>query len=133
MKRLFYTFFFSSLLIWGACDQSPPPRTEADTPVRPVRYIVLKAEGKDRSQTFSGTAEAEKESILSFKVSGTVKTIPVKVGDRVKADTLLAELDKTDLMVDLESARAAAPPWKSGFSGLTSQSYIPWPQIRKSS
>lgn len=68
--------------------------------------MVLDARELDRSRTFSGTAEADKESILSFKVSGTVKSIPVKVGDRVKAGALLAELDKTDLTVQVESARA---------------------------
>ncbi len=93
-------------LAFAGCNQDAETLTNTDPPVRPARYIVLKSESQDLSRTFSGKAEADKESILSFKVSGTVKSIPVKVGDRVKTNTKLAELDKTDLMVDLESARA---------------------------
>lgn len=93
-------------IVAGGCGQDAENASDKALPVRPVRYIVLKAESHDLTRTFSGTAEAAKESILSFKVPGTVKTIAVQVGDKVKANTVLAELDKTDLMVDLESARA---------------------------
>ena len=104
MKPFSFLLFVALIVsLWG-CGESP--QLETDPPVRPVRYIVLEAGELDRGRTFSGTAEAQKESILSFKVPGTVKSIPVKVGDRVKAGDLLAELDKTDLTVKLESARA---------------------------
>ncbi len=104
MKPFSFLLFIALIVSPSGCDAPPP--TETDPPVRPVRYRVLDPQELDRSRTFSGTAEADKESILSFKVPGTVKSIPVKVGDRVKAGTLLAELDKTDLMVQVESARA---------------------------
>jgi membrane fusion protein, multidrug efflux system len=94
------------LLSTAGCGEETSPGADAETHVRPVRYTILKAESQDLSRTFSGTAEADKESILSFKVPGTIQSIPVDVGDRVRADTLLAELDKTDLTVELESARA---------------------------
>lgn len=107
MKHYFYTLIFSLIILFcSGCGQNSENQTQTEQPIRPVRYIVLKAEMLEQGRTFSGTAEADKESILSFKVSGTVQSIPVKVGDRVKSHALLAELDKTDLMVDLESARA---------------------------
>ena len=107
MKSIFHKLLIGlAFIIVGGCNQDADNLSSTDPPIRPVRYIVLKSESQDLSRTFSGTAEAEQEAILSFKVSGTLKSIPVKVGDRVKANSLLAELDKTDLMVDLESARA---------------------------
>ena len=107
MKSFFYFVLFGTLLAIGTgCGQDRSGEADSEPPVRPVRYLILKAETQDRARTFNGTAETEKESVLSFKVPGTVKTLSVKVGDRVTAGTLLAELDKTDLMVDLESARA---------------------------
>lgn len=108
MKNTLYAFVLGLMvtLLFGCGQDDTQTGTNTEPPPRPVRYITLKAVDKEQSRTFSGTAEAEKESVLSFKVPGTVKSIPVKVGDRVNKETLLAELDKTDLMVDLESARA---------------------------
>ena len=88
------------------CGQDIVSDADKEIPARPVRYLVLKAQAHTRSQTFSGTAAADREAVLSFKVAGTVKDIPVKVGDRVASGTLLARLDETDLQVDLESARS---------------------------
>lgn len=103
---LFYLSVGLLTIVSSGCGQDAEVASDKAQSARPVRYIVVKSESRDLTRTFSGTAEAAKESILSFKVPGTVKSIPVKVGDKVKADTLLAELDKTDLTVDLESARA---------------------------
>lgn len=57
----------------------------------------------------SGTGEikARIESDLSFKLSGRVVSREVNVGDHVKAGALLATLDSTEQMADLESAKAA--------------------------
>ena len=108
MKHLLASLIVGLIVVLGGgCSRPSEPQQEEKAPVRPVRYIVLEAQTRDQSLTFSGTAEAAKESVLSFKVPGTVKAIPVKVGDRVGADTVLAELDKTDLVVELESAQAA--------------------------
>ena len=108
MKNVLYLCILGGLLIsaLGCGGDDPQTGSQTESAIRPVRYITLQATEQDKIRTFSGTAEAEKESILSFKVSGTIQSIFVKVGDRVKKNTLLAELDRTDLMVDLESARA---------------------------
>lgn len=81
-------------------------KQEEEDAVRPVRYIVLQAEGLQKSRTFSGTVVAARKSTLSFKVSGTALNIPVKVGNRVQTGELLAKLDETDLKVEVESAGA---------------------------
>ncbi len=107
MKPYLYPLIFSLIFLFcTGCGQDSQNRTQTEPPIRPVRYIVLKSETLEQGRTFSGTAQADKEAILSFKVPGTVKSISVKVGDLVKANALLAELAKTDLMVDLESVRA---------------------------
>lgn len=107
MKSIYHCIVtIAMLVVFTGCSQAPAPGADTESSVRPVRYIRLKSESVDQSRIFSGTAKAGKEAVLSFKVPGTIKSIPVKVGDRISAGTLLAELDKTDLMVDLESARA---------------------------
>lgn len=104
-NRVLPPLFIICCLYLSACQQEQ--KIEPEKVIRPVRYTVLKTENPGKSRSFSGTAISSKQSTLSFKVAGTMKTIHVKVGDRVTAGTLLAELDTTDLQVDLEAARAS--------------------------
>ena len=101
----FISFFLLFGPFWTGCQKKK--EAEPEKAVRPVRYAVLRAQGQEKSRAFSGTAVSAKQSALSFKVAGTMQTIHVKVGDKVSAGTLLAELDTTDLKVDLDAARAS--------------------------
>lgn len=67
-----------------------------------IRYgnIVHKVTG-------SGQVSASNQIDVKSQVSGTVKSINVKVGDRVKKGQLLATIDNTSALLDLESARIA--------------------------
>lgn len=80
--------------------------TQQEPTARPVRFVELEGELEQFSRMFTGTVRADHESALSFKVSGTIQTIPVKVGDSVEPGTPLATLDTTDLQVDVEAAVA---------------------------
>ena len=55
--------------------------------------------------TASGNLEAQREARLSLEVSGTVKDVPVKEGDTVKAGDPLVRLDTADLARQVENAR----------------------------
>ncbi len=75
--------------------------------IRPIKYYMVEPQMSVKKMLFTGTAVAGKESALSFKVSGTVDEVLVSIGDSVKKGALLARLDKTDLDVDLDGARAS--------------------------
>lgn len=91
------------LVAASACARGEPPAE----PLRPVRVMSVFASGGDRVRSFSGTTQAGVESSLSFKVTGTIQRIEVKVGDRVRAGDLLALLDPQDLELQVEDARAS--------------------------
>lgn len=80
---------------------------EPDEVLRPVRYQIVFATGGERMRSFSGTARAGMESRLSFKIAGTVQRLAVKVGDRVRAGQVIAELDPTDAQLQLQQAEAS--------------------------
>ncbi len=75
--------------------------------IRPVRYIQVFSTGGSRVRSFSGVAQAGLESNLSFKVHGTIKRVAVKVGDRVKAGDLVAQLDPSDYQLKVQQSEAS--------------------------
>ena len=68
--------------LFGGCGG---PEAEPETVLRPVRIQQVFSTGGRRVRTFSGIARSGLESRLSFKVPGTVRRIPVTVGDTVLA------------------------------------------------
>lgn len=54
----------------------------------------------------TGTVRARQEAILTWETSGTVESVKVKVGDRVKADDMLANLARTSLPQNVILAEA---------------------------
>lgn len=83
-----------------------PEQKEAAPVIRPVRYQKVVSSGGARSRTFSGQTRSDTESVLSFKVSGTVAVFRVKVGDRVDKGQIIAELDPVDYELQMQEARA---------------------------
>ncbi len=94
---------FSGLLI--ACQAQDPP--EVRDILRPVRSETVSLTGSNQTRTFSGKAQAGLEAKLSFKVSGTVNRIFVKVGDKLKQGQVVAILDPQDYDLEVQRAQAA--------------------------
>lgn len=74
--------------------------------IRPVRTIIIGGVTNKRLRTFSGVIKSGQEAKLSFKVAGTVRKIFVKVGQKVKAGTLLAQLDSKDYQLQVQQVKA---------------------------
>lgn len=96
---------FAALLpgLFVGCDQAP---VEDEPTVRPVRYARVVAQGDTMARTYSGTARAELETDLSFRVGGTLTQLPVNVGSVVTRGETVAVIDDTDYRVRLDEARA---------------------------
>ncbi len=88
---------------------------------RPVRYGKIIQTGSAETQTFSGIAKSSQESQLSFKVSGIIAQIPVKVGDRVSRGQMIAQLDATDYDIGLEQAQAQLKSAQTQITSARSQ------------
>jgi RND family efflux transporter MFP subunit len=98
------------IILWGvislqACDQ-PPPETDPVV-LRPVRYMRAEASHYGELRTFSGIAKASMESKLSFRVSGTIQHLYVKVGDLTHKDQVIAELDPADYKLRVQESQAS--------------------------
>jgi RND family efflux transporter MFP subunit len=98
-----FIVFFVTFLILPACQE----KERAQEIIRPVRYIQIFSTGGSRERTFPGVAQAGTESRLSFNVPGTVQRIAVRLGDRVRAGQLIAELDPNDYLLRVQQAEAS--------------------------
>ncbi len=75
--------------------------------IRPVRYVQVYTTGGDRVRSFSGIAKAGVEAKLSFKVPGTIESVRVKVGDKVRGGQVLISLDAKNYELQVQQAEAA--------------------------
>lgn len=92
------------LLLCLACGTETVVQEEI---VRPVRYEIVGQAQSATVRRFSGTAHAGTETRLSFRVSGIVKEVPLKSGQRVKKGDLIAVLDDADVRLQVEQAKSA--------------------------
>jgi len=88
----------------AACSESTE---EQEDVIRPVRSTVINDDLVASLRTFSGVSRSAQESRLSFKVSGTVLSVPVNVGDKIDAGTVIASLDSSAYELQLEQAQAS--------------------------
>jgi RND family efflux transporter MFP subunit len=88
---------------------------------RPVKTLVVAAGGEPHVRSFPGKVEASKKVELAFQVPGLLVKLPVKEGQRVAKDELIAQLRQDEfrarlkaLQGQLDQARAALRALQSG-------------------
>ena len=96
---------FSTLLLLSGC--STEEETEMQAPLREVRTIIVTSGRGIFERNFSGTLQSSNQTSYSFKVSGTVETILVEVGQTVVKDEIISELDPTTYELETQRARAS--------------------------
>lgn len=85
----------------GGPDEVPEER------LRPVRYVTVSEASVSRDRNFSGISKSSRESRLSFKVSGTIISAPVQIGQRLNAGDLIAKLDPAGYVLQAQQAQAS--------------------------
>ncbi|TYA56052.1 efflux RND transporter periplasmic adaptor subunit [Formosa maritima] len=71
---------------------------------RPVKYTEVKLSGGEKTRGFSGTAKTEKIINLSFRNTGIIVMLDMKLGQKVKKGDLLSQLDNVQARLNYESA-----------------------------
>ncbi|MDA9518986.1 RND transporter [Bradyrhizobium sp. CCBAU 11434] len=94
----------ASALILAACGRDTETK---ESPPRPVRTTTIEKRESLVPLTFTGRVEAEDEVSVAFRISGRLLANDIKVGDRVEAGQLLAELEPQNELSGLRQAKAA--------------------------
>jgi RND family efflux transporter MFP subunit len=87
-------------IITGCTEEAPPP------PPKPVKALQISDPSGLSEGSFPGLAAAAQEANMSFRVSGPLIELPVKVGDEVKAGTVVARIDPNDFQVALNNVQS---------------------------
>lgn len=109
--RLLIVAASSSLLI--ACQPQQQNNPEI---IRPIKAIEIGSIKQIADKKFPGVAKATQEVDLSFRVSGTLKKMPVKIGQEVRIGDVLAVLDKRDFEIEVANAEAGLASAKAQLS-----------------
>ncbi|MDN5210631.1 efflux RND transporter periplasmic adaptor subunit [Fulvivirgaceae bacterium BMA12] len=103
--RLKLAFPLLFIVLLGA--QCSSKKDTAKQVVKPVKYEKAARSGGSTGRTFSGAAKAGVQRILSFRVSGTLQRIYVRVGQKVKKGALIAALESSDYQLSYEESDAS--------------------------
>lgn len=121
-------FIFSLLLLAVGCSPAEPVATEEEEQEYPVLVEEIKEGALERYVTFTGRAEANTIVHIIPKVSGEIRSIAVKEGDKVSAGQTLLTLDTKafeqavkQAEAGLASAQAALEQAKSNQTSAITQ------------
>lgn len=94
-------FILISLILFVSCGKKT---VETDEKIRSIKYERVKLSSGAENYNFSGVAKAQNETNLSFKVAGTISSIKVKLGERVRKGQLIATIDPSDYNIQTNQA-----------------------------
>ncbi|MEL6675734.1 MAG: efflux RND transporter periplasmic adaptor subunit [Bacteroidota bacterium] len=106
MTRLPRYFLLIGLLFGYGCGGGNDT-SQVEEVIKPVKYASISQEGGLQVRSFNGTTRSGEETNLSFRASGLIVKLSVKVGSRVRKGALLAQLDQRDLSLSYEQAKAS--------------------------
>ena len=97
--------FLIPLALLGCSEQEAEVQTEI---VRPVKTIVVGLSGDYATiRKFPGVVDANQKVELSFRVPGKLQSLPVREGDLVDKNQVIATLDPTDFKIALSDRLAS--------------------------
>ncbi len=102
MKTLsrFLTTILSCFLV-AACSEEPVVEEKI---LRPVQYQQVVYSGSESTRIISGTSQSDLVNKLSFRSSGILSELNMKLGQKVEKGQLLAKLDNIQAQLNYENS-----------------------------
>lgn len=105
LKMSLYALCLGSALLLSGCGEEETADLKA--PLREVRTTIVESGSGIFERNFSGTLQSSNQTSYSFKVSGTIESILVEVGQAVKKDDVIAIMDASTYELEAQRARAS--------------------------
>ena len=97
------------------CSRQEPPRSEV---VRPVKTMVVIAGDETHVRSFPGRVEGSKSVELAFQVPGLLVNLPVKEGQNVAKDEVIAQLRQDEFQARLQAVQGQLDQARAALSAL---------------
>lgn len=101
-----YQNSFAFILIFFLFATSCSNNKQIEAKMANVKTIVVNCNSSDNIMEFPGKVVAAEEVNVSFKVNGTLQKILVKEGERFRKGQVLAEMDNSDYIIQLNAVQA---------------------------
>ncbi len=111
-----YSAVLGVFLFLSSCQEK---QQEESLQPRPIKPFTLKAMGAGRMSHYPSIVGPLESTDLSFPVSGTVESVKVDFGDKVKKGDILAVLDPEPFRLNVEAANADLQSSKAAFEAKT--------------
>jgi RND family efflux transporter MFP subunit len=112
MKRI--VMLVTAAFLVGGCGETEKPAVDV---IRSVRAMKVGDLDGLAGRSFPGRARAAQEVDLAFRVTGPLVAFPVKVGDQVKKDQIVAQIDPRDFEVALRNSQGGLERAKATAKG----------------
>src|SRR5499426_2390217 len=105
----------SMIYLAVGCSQQDTPRSEV---VRPVKTMVVVAGDETRIRSFPGRVEGSKSVELAFQVPGLLVKLPVKEGQSVAKNDLIAQLRQDEFQARLQGVQGQLDQARAALNAL---------------
>ncbi|MFH1878791.1 MAG: efflux RND transporter periplasmic adaptor subunit [Candidatus Omnitrophota bacterium] len=106
MDRKKMSFIFAGVCVISVYFTGCAKKTEFEETARPIKYMVIEKSDAVQKKVYNGVSRSTVESQLSFRVGGKIEDLPIKVGQTVVPDQVLATLDPVDYKTRLNEMEA---------------------------
>lgn len=100
LQRAWPPIALSVIVLASACSRHAPTPTDV---VRPVKTMVVTAGAESHVRSFSGRVEASNKVELAFQVSGLLVNLPVREGQKVTDNEVIAQLRPDEFQARLRA------------------------------
>lgn len=118
MKKTSLTLLCSLALT--AC-QPDADTEQPEAPLRPVKVLETSAGSGALERILASTVISADSQNLSFRIGGSITSLPVDVGDRLSTDALVATLDQQAFKLSEKEARAQLAQAEASYRNAESQ------------
>lgn len=103
-----FIILLAMFLITGCGPKTEPSKDHAATlPTAKVRVQTIESQSHTTTEEVVGTVRAKTRATLEAKVSGRIATLPVVLGQSVKAGELVVRLDAPEIVARRDQAEAS--------------------------
>lgn len=113
--------YLSILILAFAIIGCGKKKEEKNEIIRPVVVLDLAKENMMQTDSFPGMVVAKNDTVLAFKVPGSIESINVVAGDYVKKGDIIAHLSTSDYNVNLKANKEKYLAAKAQYDNMLKQ------------